>query len=192
MRYLSILLVSLLSYLTSYAQPLPPRNAAATAATIKWLADRLYVRELTGRNDGPAVAALIKAGGGVPSQKPEYCGFTQAADQKANGLPIPKNGMQGAARAWFPLDGLRTIYFAGLRGTLDVIAPGDLVGFDYGRGIHHVARCKEVVPPLRKGRPPRAFWTLAGNEGRGTNAGLHLTYYAGPNIDAAARWDFWL
>jgi hypothetical protein len=174
------------------AQTLPPRNAVATAACIKWLMARQTIREATGRNDGPAVAALVKAGGGDPSIRPEWCGFTQAACQKANGLPIPGAGMQGAARAWFPKEGLRTTYLVGVRGTLDVIGPGDLVGFDYGRGIHHVARCKEVVPALRKGRPPRAFYTLAGNEGRGTNAGLHLTYYAAPNIDAAARWDFWL
>ena len=177
------------------AQPAPPRRAAVTASTIAWLTDRLYIREATGRNDGPDVAALITAGGGVASQRPEYCGFTQAADQKAHKLPIPARGMQGAARAWFPLEGPdapRTIYRAGVRGVVDSIRPGDLVGFDYGRGIHHVARDKEVVPAQRKGRPPRGYWTLAGNEGRGTRAGLHLTYYPAANIDAGARWDYYL
>lgn len=177
------------------AQPIPARRPAVTASTLQWLTDRLYIREATGRNDGPAVAGLITAGGGVASQRPEYCGFTQAADQKAHKLPIPARGMQGAAAAWFPLTGLdasRTYYFAGRRGVVDSIRAGDLVGFDYGRGIHHVARDKEVVPPQRKGRPPRGFWTLAGNEGRGTKAGVHLTYYPAVNIDAGARWDYYL
>jgi len=176
---------------TSYAQSVPPRNPATTAATLAWLAERLWVKEATARpgNDGPAVAAIIQAGGGAPAQHPEWCGFTQAADQLAQKLPIPKNGMQGAARAWF-WDPVRTYFLAGVRGTVALVMPGDLVGFDYGRGIHHIARAKQTVPNEIKSRPPRGFYTLAGNEGRYPTAGLHLTYYPAVNIDAGARWDY--
>lgn len=181
------LLLLLLAVSTSYAQP--ARNPATTKATLDWLTARLGVREATGHNDGPAVAAIVTAGGGVATQRPEWCGFTQAACQRASKLPIPKNGMQGAARAWFA-DIARTYYRPGVRGGLGDIQPGDLAGFDYGRGIHHITRFAQVVPGLRPGRPPKGFYTLGGNEGRGTNAGLHLTYYPAANIAAAARWDY--
>lgn len=171
------------------AQAQPQRNAAVQAATIGWLTARLNVREATGRNDGPAVAAIVRAGGGPPNAGLEWCGFTQAAAQRAQRLPIPAAGMQGAARAWFADPG-RTYYLAGRRGLLTSIQPGDLAGFDYGQGIHHITRFAQVMPPLRKGRPPRGFYTLGGNEGRGTNAGVHRTYYAAPTIAAAARWDY--
>ena len=184
---------------SAHAQP-PPRNPATTAATLDWLRQRLDVREITARpgNDGPAVAALIRAGGGEPGEHPEWCGFTQTADQRAHGLPYPGGGMQGAARYWFvdaarrPLP--RTQYLAGQRGTLDSIQPGDLVGMAWagsGGVIHHITRCAELVPALRKGRPPRGFWCLAGNEGHYPNAGLHHTYYnAMGALAAAARWDY--
>lgn len=186
--FLIIWLLALLC-LASHAQPLPPRSPACQAATIQWLVERLSIREATGRNDGPKVAALVTEGGGRWREHPEWCGFTQAADQKAHGLPIPANGMQGAAAAWFR-DPRRTTYLAGVRGALAESQPGDVVGFNYGRGIHHITRLKQVVPPERKGRPPRGFYTLGGNEGRGANAGLHLTYYAAPAIAATARWDY--
>lgn len=178
--------------LASLAVPLPKQldraaQARNAVATIAWLQARLAIREATGRNDGPAVAALVRAGGGVASQHPEWCGFTQAACQRAHGLPIPARGMQGAARAWFQ-DAHRTYYLAGQRGALDSIKPGHQAGFNYGRGIHHITRFVEVVPPLRKGRPPRGFYTIGGNEGRGLNAGVHRTYYPSQNIAAASNW----
>jgi hypothetical protein len=156
------------------------QQARNGAATVAWLQTRLWVREATGKNDGPAVAALVKAGGGNPAIRPEWCGFTQAADQRAHKLPIPANGMQGAARAWFWVPARRV--------PLDSVKPGHLAGFDYGRGIHHVARVAVVGKPLRAGRPPRTIWTIAGNEGQGANAGMHLTPYPSPNIAAFANW----
>lgn len=161
---------------TAASQALP---APIGVATVQWLQERLNVREATGHNDGPAVAALVRAGGGNPNDRPEWCGFTQAADQRAHGLPIPAAGMQGAARAWFP---------ASRRVSLDSARPGHLAGFDYGAGIHHVARVAVLGKPLRAGRPPRSVWTIAGNEGRGTNAGIHLTNYPAQNIAAFANW----
>lgn len=148
-------------------------------ATVQWLQERLYIRELTGRNDGPEVAALVRAGGGNPADHPEWCGFTQAADQRAHGLPIPSGGMQGAARAWFP---------SARRLSLAQAQPGHLAGFDYGQGLHHVARVAVLGKPLRPGRPPRTVWTIAGNEGRGTNAGIRFTNYPSANIAAFSNW----
>lgn len=195
MRYL-LLLLAVSCQLVATAQP--RRNPATQASTVKWLADRGTVREATARpgNDGPTVAAIIKAGGGPPAQHPEWCGFTQAADQRAHGLPIPAHGLQGAARYWF-VDGHkrplpRCFYYAGQRGALDSVQAGDLLGFARGANpdIHHITRAAVKVPPLRRGRPPRGYWSWGGNEGRWPNAGMHYTYYPGPNITAAARWDY--
>lgn len=166
---------------------------------MKWLADRSTVREATARpgNDGPGVAALIRAGGGNPADRPEYCGFTQAADQRAHGLPIPGRGLQGGARYWFfDASGKhllpRTFYYAGQLGVLDSVQQGDVLGFAWRPNptIHHVTRADKPVPPLRRGRPPRGYWSWGGNEGRWPNAGMKYTFYPGPNITAASRWDY--
>lgn len=180
----------------AHGQPLPRRNPRVQAATCEWLKVRLDYRETWGNNRGPLVDPIIRAGGGTPGQ--EWCGFTQAACQRAHGLPIPKNGLQGGARYWFCADAsckvllARTFYYAGRRGVLDSIQPGDITGFVWRPSviIHHVTRCAEIVAPLRKGRPPRAFYTLGGNEGKGTTAGLKRTYYLATSITAAARWDY--
>lgn len=158
------------------AQPTP-----IGVQTVQWLLDRQWIREATGRNDGPAVAALVRAGGGeyTATYHPEWCGFTQAADQLAHGLPIPKNGMQGAAAAWFPPNRLVS---------LDAVEIGHQAGFDYSHGIHHIARVAVLGRPVRPGRPPRNIWTIAGNEGRGTTAGVHLTNYPATNIAAFSNW----
>ena len=87
--------------------------------------------------------------------------------------------MQGAARAWFP---------AARRVPLALAQAGHCAGFDYGQGIHHIARVAVLGKPLRAGRPPRTVWTIAGNEGRGTNAGMHLTPYPSQNIAAFSNW----
>jgi hypothetical protein len=177
------------------AKPAPRALQARNAQlTIDWLTGRLWVREATGRNDGPGVADIIRAGGGVPAQRPEWCGFTQAAANRAAKLPIPRNGMQGAAKAWFPLtgpDAERTVFHraAGV-GSIDSIRLGLKAGFDYGRGLHHVAAVAELGRPVRAGRTPRSVWTLAGNEGKGTAAGLHRTLYPIGAIDALSNWNY--
>jgi hypothetical protein len=61
-------------------------------------------------------------------------------------------------------------------------------GFDYGRGIHHVAAVFAAGRPVRAGRPPSSVVTLAGNEGSGTTAGLHQTIYSLDAIDALSNW----
>lgn len=172
------------------AQPSrPPRRPAVQAATVDWLRQRLGVREVGRNNRGPEVDALVRAGGGDPHDAPEWCGFTQTADQRAHGLPFPSQGMQGAARAWFYASNPRTHYLAGRRGAAEDLQPGDLVGVAYGGTVHHIMRVAEIVPPLRKGRPPRGFYTIAGNEGR-FPGGMHHSFYAAPSIAAGARWDY--
>jgi hypothetical protein len=175
------------------AQPAPRASQAqAATCTLQFLTAHLWVRESQGSNAGPGVQQLVKAGGGDYRQKPEWCGFTQAAANRNCGLPIPRNGMQGAARAWFPLtgpDAARTIWHrAAGRGSIDSIRLGLKAGFDYGRGVHHIAAVAQLGRPVRAGRAPRTVWTLAGNEGRGTDAGLKLTLYPIGAIDALANW----
>ncbi|WP_460503658.1 hypothetical protein, partial [Hymenobacter agri] len=106
----------------------------AQTCALPWLAARLTATESTGYNRGPLVDKIIVAGGGNPyvRKSPEWCGFTQAAANRACGKPIPRNGMQGAAAAWFPLtgpDARRTVFFRGKRGSIDSIRVGQKAGF---------------------------------------------------------------
>jgi hypothetical protein len=194
MRKLFVISCWLLAISSQLAARPAPRAVQARNAqlTIDWLTGRLWVREATGRNDGPGVADIIRAGGGVPAQRPEWCGFTQAAANRAHKLPIPRNGMQGAATAWFPLtgpDAERTLFHRAARvGSIDSIRLGLQAGFDYGRGIHHVAKVAKLGRAVRPGRAPRNVYTLAGNEGSGTNAALKLTLYPIGSIDALGNW----
>ena len=176
------------------AQPSRARQSQAGTCTLKWLEQHQAARENNGKNRGPLVDAIIKAGGGVPAQRPEWCGFTQAAANRSCGLPIPRNGMQGAAAAWFPLkgpDAARTLWDRKTgQGSIDSIAMGLKAGFDYGRGIHHVAAVAELGRPVRAGRAPRSVWTWAGNEGTGTAAGLKRSLYPIGAIDALSNWNY--
>lgn len=198
MRQLSIFLALLSLFLldsSAQAQTTRAQQAQAGQCVLSFLHAHKYVREATGRNDGTDVAALVRAGGGEYSAtyKPEWCGFTQAAANRSCGLPIPRNGMQGAARAWFPLtgpDAARTVFRRGVKGSIDSIAVGQKAGFDYGKGIHHVACIDELGRPVRSGRAPRTLYTLAGNEGKGTNAGLHRTLYPITSIDGLSNWNY--
>jgi len=183
--------------LAYYAKAQPTsraRQAQAAACTLAFLRAHQDVRETLGNNAGPGVRALVLAGGGeyTATYKPEWCGFTQAAANRSCGLPIPRNGMQGAANAWAPLtgpDARRTLFHrAAGRGSIDSIRLGLKACFDYSRGLHHVAAVAELGRPLRAGRAPRSVWTLAGNEGTGTAAGLHLTLYPIGAIDALSNW----
>lgn len=187
----------LLAVRVAQAQPSPrARQQQAATCTLDFLTAHLWVTESQGRNAGPGVQQLVKAGGGEYSKsyKPEWCGFTQAAANRSCSLPIPKNGMQGAAKAWFPLtgpDAARTVFHrAAGRGSIDSIRVGQKAGFDYGRGIHHVAAVAELGRPVRAGRAPRSLYTLAGNEGTGTTAGLKRSLYAITSIDALSNWNY--
>ena len=169
-------------------------QAQAATCTLAFLRSYLWVRESQGYNAGPGVEQLVRAGGGEyrATYKPEWCGFTQAAANRSCKLPIPGKGMQGAARAWFPTTGSdagRLVFHrAAGRGSIDSIRLGLKAGFDYGAGIHHVAAVAQLGRPVRAGRAPRSVYTLAGNEGKGTAAGLKLTLYSITSIDALANW----
>ena len=187
----------LLASQLGHTQPSRARQAQVAACTLKWLADNQDARETNGKNRGPLVDAIIGAGGGNPADRPEWCGFTQAAANRSCGLPIPRNGMQGAAYAWFIADprpahfhpNPRLLWFrAANYGSIDSIRVGLKAGFDYGHGIHHVAAVAELGRPVRAGRAPRSVWTWAGNEGKGTAAGLHRSLYPIGAIDALSNW----
>lgn len=182
----------LLLALGAKAQPNRAQQALAAARTIDFLARYAWVRETQGYNAGPGVEILVHGGGGNYRQKPEYCGFTQAFANRSCGLPIPRNGMQGAAKAWFPLtgpDAARTVFHrAAGRGSIDSIRLGLKAGFDYGRGIHHVAAVAQLGRAARAGRAPRSLYTWAGNEGKSVAAGMHFTLYPIGAIDALGNW----
>ncbi len=179
MRTLFLLLLLAISYQLS-AQPSRAVEASRAAAATAWLTPRLYIREATGNNDGPDVWALIKAGGGQPRMP--WCGFTQRACQVALKLPYPAGA--GGSYNWF-LDKRRAV-------PLDSIRPGLLVGnYSRARGrIAHITRVVQVIPPLRKGRPPRGAYCIGGNEGSGTRAGMHRTLYPMASIYALSNWLF--
>ncbi|MDO7888243.1 hypothetical protein [Hymenobacter cheonanensis] len=186
----------LLASQVGHAQPSRARQAQAATCTLEFLRAHQTVRETQGNNAGPGVRALVLAGGGeyTATYHPEYCGFSQAAANRSCGLPIPRNGMQGAAKSWAPLTGPdagRTLFHrAAGRGSIDSIRVGLKACFDYGRGLHHVAAVDELGRPVRAGRAPRSVWTWAGNEGKGTNAGMHRTLYPIGAIDALSNWNY--
>ncbi|GAA3940269.1 hypothetical protein GCM10022406_25380 [Hymenobacter algoricola] len=155
---------------------------------MQWSAAHLYVREATGRNDGPLIDTWARANG-VPLRSP-WCGLTQWAGQKACGLPVPK-GAAGSYN-WF-LDPKRTYYVRGKRGSVDSLRAGHQVGFYYanlGR-IGHIGRGIVAGRTIRKGRPVRGWYVNAGNTGAGggrDGAGIRLVYYALPDFYACANW----
>jgi hypothetical protein len=170
-RCLGLLLLGLLVLglgQSARAQLLPRAvQAQRAAAATSWLTAHLYVRELTGRNDGPFIDALCREGR-VALRSP-WCGLTQRKVQLTLGLPFPA-GAAGSYN-WF-LDRSRAV-------PLDSIRPGLCVGiYSSARGrVAHITRVVEVVPPLRKGRPPRGAYCIGGNEGSGSRAGIHRTLY---------------
>ena len=188
--WLAVVAGLLLLAVRASAQPSRARETANAVCTLDFLRAHLSVRESEGNNAGPGVRALVLAGGGDYSSAyhPEWCGFTQAAANRSCGLPIPKNGMQGAAAAWFTPGPRLVFHRARAYGSIDSIRPGLKCGFDYGRGIHHIGCVAVLGRPVRAGRAPRSLYTLAGNEGRGTDAGVKLSLYSIGSIDALANW----
>lgn len=180
-RLLLTLLVLLLLGHACHAQPAAQRQRAD--CTLGWLRDHLWVREATGHNDGPAVWALIHAGGG--QRHDEWCGYTQLAAQRACGLPVPAEA--GAARAWFRAR-RRLVYTQGGIGSLAAVRPGYCVGIRYGSAIHHIIRAAVAGRAVRRGRPARGWYCYGGNEGRGPNAGIHYTFYPAASFNAVANW----
>lgn len=167
------------------AQPSRAVQAQRAAACTIWLQQHLYMTEAAGYNRHPLIDAWARANGNAPGS--EWCGLTQWACQKAVKLPTPP-GPAGSYN-WFK-DIKRTYYVRGVRGVLDSVRVGHPVGiYNAKRGrIAHIMRVVKVVPGIRPGRPPRSFYTIAGNEGSGPTAGMRLTLYAAPSIYAAANW----
>lgn len=178
-----LLVLWLLLILSAVAQPSRAVQAANATRAIAWLEAHRDVREATGRNDGPAVWAIIRAGGGEPRM--EWCGFTQCAAQKYAGLPYPDG--PGAAANWFH-SRQRTYYVRGHRGNADSLQVGHCVGIWHGDAVHHITRAVTLARPIRRGRPARGAWCIAGNEGRGSDAGVKLTFYPLVSMYALSNW----
>lgn len=183
-----VVFILLLMCFGSYGQPLPPAYANANC-TLKWSATQLYVREATGRNDGPEVEAYLKITGNRKGEA--WCGAFQAAVQKACGLPFPNAA--GGARFWFVPSSPKTFYIRGQRGVADWIQLGDKGGFWYSNlnRVGHIAMVVKESRPIRKGRPARGFIMRAGNTGSGggrEGAGVHDYFYSTNDIFAASRW----
>jgi hypothetical protein len=184
MRALLLLYWLLASCQLAAAQPVPRALEAQRAATATvWLQQHSYIREM-GHNRGPLIDEWAKANGNAYGS--EWCGLTQWACQKAQGLPTPK-GPAGSYN-WF-LDRKRT-YLLGARGSFDSVRVGHCIGiYNARRGrVAHITRAMELARPIRKGRPARGAWCIGGNEGSGANAGVHLTFYPAPSIYAASNW----
>jgi hypothetical protein len=189
MRTALVCFVVWLLYLLSsqaYAQPAPravqDRNGACT---VKWLTDRLWWRE-TSYNAGPGITEAIKANHGNP--RDEYCGHTQAGAQRSCGLPVPKGS--GGSYNWF-LDVKRNVLL-GSTGSFDSVRVGYKIGlYNPRRGrIAHITAVAELARAVRRGRPARGAWCVGGNEGTGTNAGMHRTFYPASGIYAAANYNY--
>jgi len=188
---LLILLAWLLLLITtgSHAQQLPPAVANANC-TLKWSRSQLYVRELTGNNDGLEVEAYLRITGNRKGDS--WCGAFCAAGQKSCGLPFPAGA--GGSYNWFLLKSAKTYYVrSGVRGQVGWIQLGDKVGFFYsnlGR-IGHIGIVVREVKGLLPGRPPRGYIIRAGNTGSGggrNGAGVHEYFYSAADIYAASRW----
>jgi hypothetical protein len=185
--------IGLLLVVVHYARAQAPASAVQVAnanCSLKWSYSQLYVRELTGNNDGKEVEAYLRATGNRKGES--WCGAFQAAVQRACGLSIPAGA--AGARNWFK-DPRRTYYVRGSRGTINQIQLGDKVGFYYdnlGR-IGHILLVARESRPIRKGRPARGFILRSGNTGRGggrNGAGVWDLYYDATAIYSAANWKY--
>lgn len=177
MRRATLLLLALSCALQLSAQPasraVEARRAAAASA---WLTAHMWVRGF----ESPFVVNLRKLGGSAPHTA--WCGLTQREVQRSIGLSWP-NGSAGSYN-WF-LDKRRAVPRDSIRVGLCVAI------YSPARGrIGHITRALEIVPPLRKGRPPRGAYCGGGNEGSGANNGIHRTLYSLPSIYALSNWLF--
>ena len=146
---------------------------------LAWQASQLAVRE-HGYNRGPEVESYQRTTGNGPGE--EWCGSFQATANARCGLPFP--AAAGGARYWFLHTSPRTVFLLGVVGSLDVLQPGDRVGFysPTAKRISHIG-CIET-------RTRNGFITLEGNTGRLANAGVHRLSRGKGEIYAGANWSY--
>jgi hypothetical protein len=183
--------IALLLVVVHYARaqaPSPALQVANANCSLKWSYSQLWVRELTGNNDGVQVEGYLRITGNRRGDS--WCGAFQAAVQRACGLSMPAGA--GGSYNWFK-DPRRTYYVRGSRGNIDQIQLGHKVGFYYpslGR-IGHILLVTRESRPIRKGRPSRGFYLRSGNTGSGggrNGAGVYDLYYDATAIYSAANW----
>ncbi|MBC6698085.1 hypothetical protein [Hymenobacter sp. BT190] len=181
----------LLTSLACPAQIASRAKPAAIECQLQASAERMHVRERTGRNDGPEVEAAQKAAGAKKFDP--WCGCEMFVQQQSCGLPSPK--WPAAARNWSQLTSTRTFFIRGLRGSVDSVRLGTIVTFYYanlGR-VGHVGKVVGVGRPLRAGRAPRTFLVNSGNTGRGggrDGAGVYNVNYPAYQIYGGANWSY--
>lgn len=173
MRALLLILLLALT-LGASAQPSRAVEAQRAAQATAWLTSHLWVRGY----ESPFVVGLRRRGGAADGAA--WCGLTQREVQRVLGLPWP-NGPAGSYN-WF-LDKRRAVPRDSVRVGLCVAI------YSPARGrIGHITRAMELVPPLRKGRPPRGAYCGGGNEGSGPNNGIHRTLYPLGSMYALSNW----
>ncbi|GGG34313.1 hypothetical protein [Hymenobacter glacieicola] len=192
MKHLLVLYLLLVTGSLQVAAQVAHRaKPGAVACQLQVATARLYVREATGRNDGPEVWAAQKAAGAKKGDP--WCGCEMFVQQQACGLPSPK--WPAAARNWSQSTDPRTFFIRGLRGSLDSLRPGHIVTFYYanlGR-VGHVGKVVALGRAVRAGRAPRTYLVNSGNTGRGggrDGAGVYNVNYPAYQVYAGANWSY--
>ena len=186
MRYLLALLLLVISWQLTAAQPSRAVQDRNGAKAMVWLRAHQYLRETNGYNRAPLIDQWARANGNDLGS--EWCGLTQWACQQSLRLPSPK-GPAGSYN-WF-LDPKRNVLL-GKAGSWDSVRVGYKIGiFSVKRGrIAHITAADELIRPLRRGRPARGAWCIGGNEGSGRNAGVHRSLYLSTDVYASSNYNY--
>jgi hypothetical protein len=159
--------------------PAPAVRQANAQRILAWERSQLHVRE-HGYNRGPEVESYQRTTGNAPGS--EWCGSFQATANARCKLPFPPAA--GGARYWFLLTSPRTLFFLGVVGSVDVIEPGDRVGF-WSVRAKRIGHIGIVETKTRHG-----FTTIEGNVKSGLNAGVHRLSRGRGEIHAASNWSY--
>jgi hypothetical protein len=159
--------------------PTPAVRQANGQRILNWERSQLHVRE-HGYNRGPEVESYQRTTGNAPGS--EWCGSFQATANACCKLPFPSAA--GGARYWFLLTSPRTLFFLGVVGSVDVIEPGDRVGF-WSVRAKRIGHIGIVETKTRHG-----FTTIEGNVKSGIKAGVHRLSRGRGEIHAASNWSY--
>lgn len=129
----------------------PTRERRVLAAA--WLCDAVKPRELSGRNDGAVVEAIL-ANVGLPAGNP-WCAAAQALIADVAKVLRPSRDEAPASVAGWR----RWARKIKLDIPIKLIRRGDLVTKDYGGGKGHIGIVVKRIGPL--------IWTIEGNTGPG-------------------------
>jgi hypothetical protein len=159
--------------------PAPAVRQANAKRILDWERSQLQVRE-HGYNRGPEVESYLRTTGNTPGS--EWCGAFQATANARCKLPMPAGA--GGSYNWFLLTSPRTLFFLGVVGSVDVIQPGDRIGF-WNPSKRRIGHIGIVETKTRHG-----FTTIEGNVKTGINAGVHRLSRGRGEIHAASNWSY--